>query len=128
MNPDMLAQICDIVDSRLYRPVEPPWYIWERMLFRAAAAWEGTLSCLFPPKPLHELGPVDGTSLGYAYRMSRTEGYERNIAEINMAVKIEPVGRTPDGKLIYAVEGEPPPPKPPRGTRESRMAKIEAGE
>ena len=116
MNPDVLDQICDIVDSRLYRPVEPAWYVWERMLFQAAAAWEGTLSFLFPPKPLHKLGPVDASSLGYAYRLSRTEGYERNIAEVNLAVKI--------GRIV---EGQPKPVYQP-GTRESRSAKIEADE
>jgi len=115
MNPDILAQVYDAVSSKSYLTYEPESKLW--------SVWERMLSWLFPPHELHEIGPVDGSSLGYAYRLSRTEGYERNIAEVNLAVKIEPVGRTPDGEPIYAVEGQAEPVYQP-GTRESRMAQL----
>ena len=104
MNPDVLAQVCDAVSPKPYPACEPK---------PAGSVWERTLSWLFPPHELREIGPVDSSSLGYAYRLSRTEGYERNLAEINMAVKI---GCT--------TEGEPAPVYRP-GTRESRMAELQ---
>lgn len=98
MSSNTLAEICELVESEPEKTRSPQ------------SAWERLLSWLFPPAPLHKIGQVDESSMGYAYRLSRTEGYERNIAEINMAVKI--------GRVI---EGQAKPmPKP--GTREARAA------
>jgi hypothetical protein len=103
MNPNTLAQICDVVESQytLFGRPKSQWSLWER-----------ALSWFFPPKELHEIGPIDKSSLGYMYRLSRTEGYERNLVEINLAVRI--------GKVIVGQAA----PVYQRGTRESRMAKL----
>jgi len=78
------------------------------------------LAALFPPTTL---GRVDNTSLNYAYRMSRTAGFERNLAEVNMYVALRTY-RDADGNVRpYVKEGEAKPTYV-RGTRESRAARL----
>ncbi len=89
-------------------------------IFHTESFLERLFSTFFPVK---SLGRVDNTSLNYAYRLSRTEGYERNLAEINLAVAIAPVGTDEKGRPVYVKVGEAKPTYV-RGTRESRDAQF----
>jgi hypothetical protein len=98
MNPGELARLCDLIESR-------PSLLDRILEF-------DLLGYLFPPKPLSELGSVDGDTFSYHYRQTRCHTDAPTPGKYSYGARL--------GKVVV---GEAKP-SYQRGTRESRLAQV----